>query len=274
MVTNVNVVGFKSDKGFSSGPGATIFDIIQANEFKVIGGLDITAQTIQGAVVNGDINISPNGTGKLVAGTIKSTTISNQQLVVSNSGTLTGDSNLTWSGSTLAVTGTINTRTVTSTDPVNELTLTSPTAVKVSVGLTVTGNASAANLSATTKVSAPQMEATGVASKIRFYFDNVAAFPSATTWEGSLAYAADTARIYYAGGGSWKLLSIPTDQLTSFNNITITGGSINGTPVGATTPSTGNFTSATVTATPTQATQLTNKRYVDSRFYLALALAG
>jgi hypothetical protein len=51
---------------------------------------------------------------------------------------------------------------------------------------------------------------------------------------------------------------------------TITGGSINNTPIGATTPSTGVFTSVstttgTISTTPANATDLVNKQYVDDQ---------
>ena len=44
-------------------------------------------------------------------------------------------------------------------------------------------------------------------SKMRFYWANVAAFPSATTYEGGLAFAEDTNRIYVASDTAWGSLA-------------------------------------------------------------------
>jgi hypothetical protein len=44
-------------------------------------------------------------------------------------------------------------------------------------------------------------------SKMRFYWANVAAFPSATTYEGGLAYAEDTNRMYVASDTAWVSLA-------------------------------------------------------------------
>jgi len=48
-------------------------------------------------------------------------------------------------------------------------------------------------------------------SKIRFYHANVAAFPSATTYEGGLAFAEDTNRMYFATDTNWLSLAPELD---------------------------------------------------------------
>lgn len=146
--------------------------------------------------------------------------------------------------------------------------ISSPSFVDVSATGTITGN-----------IAASYVEASGVGSKIRFYFDDVASFPSAATWEGSLAYANNTSKLYYANGTTWQEIARPesginTTDASSFSNVTITGGSINGTPVGNVTPSTGAFTTATVSSEPTLPNQITNKTYVDRKTNLAIALSG
>jgi len=146
--------------------------------------------------------------------------------------------------------------------------ISSPSFVDVSATGTITGD-----------VVASYVEASGVGNKIRFYFEDVTSFPNATVWEGSLAYANNTSKIYYANGSTWQELARPesginTTDASSFSNVTITGGSINGTPIGASTPAAATFTSASVSAVPTLANQLTNKRYVDQQLYLAIALSG
>ena len=54
------------------------------------------------------------------------------------------------------------------------------------------------------------------------------------------------------------------------SGLNITNSTINSTTIGATTPSTGHFTSGQVDATPTGATDIANKQYVD---YLAAGLS-
>jgi len=151
--------------------------------------------------------------------------------------------------------------------------ITSPSFVDVSATGTITGN-----------VSAGYVEASGVGSKIRFYFDDLASFPSAVTWKGSLAYANNTQKIYYANGATWQQISRSTDgvnttESSSFSNVSVTGGSINGTPIGNTSPSTGaftsaSFTSASIASEPVLPNQITNKAYVDRKTNLAIALSG
>jgi len=48
------------------------------------------------------------------------------------------------------------------------------------------------------------------------------------------------------------------------SGLTITNSTIDSSPIGATTPSTGSFTSGQVAATPTGSTDIANKLYVDS----------
>ena len=58
---------------------------------------------------------------------------------------------------------------------------------------------------------------------------------------------------------------IDTEALTvPIANSAITGGSINNTPIGATTPSTAAFTSASVTETPVNTNDVANKGYADN----------
>ena len=52
-------------------------------------------------------------------------------------------------------------------------------------------------------------------SKLRFYYANVAAFPSATTYEGGLAFAEDTNRMYFATDTNWLSLAPELDPAFS-----------------------------------------------------------
>ena len=274
MVTNTAVqtkleadVGFKSPNITVGQDGSIISVSVKA------GDLLVSGHTIAAQGTNEDITLTPSGTGSVTVPRLKISSLVDNQILFGSSSSLSSTSSLLWASSTLTVAGTVNARSLASTDSLNELTLSSPTVVTISPALTVSGNASATNLSATTKISAPLIEATGTGNKIRFYFANLAAFPSATTWEGSFGYAADTKRIYLATSTGWVEVAQATTS-PSYNNVTITGGSIDGTTIGASNPAAATFTSVNVTALPTATTQLTNKRYVDKQVYAAIAIAG
>jgi hypothetical protein len=279
MAVNAQQVKFESDYGFNV-PGIELGNDGSLVAVSVRGGdLLISNTTVAAQGTNKTITLSPTGTGTVSTPKLTITSLADDHVAYSNNGAIEGNTNFRWNGTTLSATN-LNTRSVASTDPFNELVLNSPSVVTVNAALTATGTVTAPNITATTgKVLSPLVEATGPANKIRFYFDNVASFPDAAVWEGSLAYANDTSKIYYAKGTAWQEVARPesginTTESSSFSNVSITGGSINGTPIGASTPAAATFTSASVSAVPTLANQLTNKRYVDQQLYLAIALSG
>lgn len=279
MAVNAQQVKFESDYGFNV-PGIELGNDGSLVAVSVRGGdLLISNTTVAAQGTNKTITLSPTGTGTVSTPKLTITSLADDHVAYSNNGAIEGNANFRWNGTTLSATN-LNTRSVASTDPLNELVLNSPSVVTVNAALTATGTVTAPNITATTgKVLSPLVEATGPANKIRFYFDNVASFPDAAVWEGSLAYANDTSKIYYAKGTAWQEVARPesginTTESSSFSNVSITGGSINGTPIGASTPAAATFTSASVSAVPTLANQLTNKRYVDQQLYLAIALSG
>jgi hypothetical protein len=62
-------------------------------------------------------------------------------------------------------------------------------------------------------------------------------------------------------------------QNGSFLGLTSASGTLNNTVIGDVTPTTASFTTATMTATPSGPTQITNKKYVDmTSSALAIAL--
>jgi hypothetical protein len=74
-----------------------------------LSNLNITANTIASLGTNANINLTPNGTGEVVASTLAVTDLSANRIVYSadNAGTLTDTSNLTFDGSQMVVTGTM-----------------------------------------------------------------------------------------------------------------------------------------------------------------------
>ena len=70
--------------------------------------IDIDASTITSNNTNGALNLAANGTGKVTVPTgneLVVTDLDDTAVIFSNSGELTSDTNFTWDGSTLAVTG-------------------------------------------------------------------------------------------------------------------------------------------------------------------------
>ena len=100
-------------------------------------------------------------------------------------------------------------------------------------------------------ITAPQ-----VGSIIPFYFNNQAAFPSASTYHGALAHSHSDGAMYFAHGAVWiRLLDtggpLGTPSSGTVTNLTGTASiDINGT-VGATTPTTGAFTVLTASSDST-----------------------
>lgn len=80
----------------------------------IVGDLDVDNINIDGNTIistdtDGDINLTPNGTGEVVASTLTVSDLTDNRLVVAGtSGALEDDANLTWNGSTLGVTGDIS----------------------------------------------------------------------------------------------------------------------------------------------------------------------
>jgi len=71
-----------------------------------VDNININGNTIISTDTNGDVNITPDGTGEVVASTLTVSDLTDNRLVVAGtSGALEDDANLTWSGTALAVTG-------------------------------------------------------------------------------------------------------------------------------------------------------------------------
>lgn len=80
-------------------------------EVDIVGDLDVDNININGNSItstdaNGNINLTPQGTGEVVASSLTVSDLTNNRLVVVGpSGALEDDANLTWDGTTLTVTG-------------------------------------------------------------------------------------------------------------------------------------------------------------------------
>lgn len=73
-----------------------------------VDNININGNTIISTDTDGDINLTPNGSGEVVASTLTVSDLTDNRIVVAGtSGALEDDGNLTWDGSALGVTGTI-----------------------------------------------------------------------------------------------------------------------------------------------------------------------
>ena len=71
-----------------------------------LGNIDIGSNAITSTDTNGDINLTPNGSGEVVASTLSVSDLTSGRVVLAGaSGALNDSANLTFDGSTLAVTG-------------------------------------------------------------------------------------------------------------------------------------------------------------------------
>lgn len=68
--------------------------------------------------------------------------------------------------------------------------------------------------------------------------------PTASLWEGAIVYDSDDSAVKRSDGANWSSVSGSYDPA----NVAITGGTINGTSVGASTASTGRFTTIAFSA--------------------------
>ncbi len=74
-----------------------------------IGNFQITSNTISSTNTNGNINLTPNGTGEVIAASLTVSDLTSTRVVLAGtSGSLTDNSNLTFSGTLLTVTGSAN----------------------------------------------------------------------------------------------------------------------------------------------------------------------
>jgi len=210
---------------------ATVLTDIVADTTPQLGGdLDVNGQSIV-SVSNGDINITPNGTGDVVVSTIEVSDLTDNRVVIAGTaGALEDDANLTYNGTTLATNGLSAT-----TADINGGTID---------GTTIGGASAAAGTF--TDLSATNAALTGG------YVDNVhvgantAATGSFTTLEAS-----GTSTLAQVDA---TILNGATLNVTNGNVTTLTAPTINA----------GTTTSATVNATTGNVTTLTATNVINT----------
>lgn len=141
------------------------------------GNLDVNGYLIQG---NGGINLLANivtSADLIAVGAVSASTAA-----ITNNSTFGGS--VTIGGTTQGTVGNFSTSVTTAT-------LNATTELQVVGPASITG----------------AITSTAAGSKMRFYWADVSSFPSATTYEGGLAFAEDTNRMYFASDTAWLSLA-------------------------------------------------------------------
>ena len=174
-------------------------------------------------------------------------TLTNGNLSVGGTSTLTGNTTV---GGTLGVTGntTLSTLTTTGLAALNSLTTASADINGGTIDGTIIGNTSAA---------AATFTYTSITNDLTVLGNTTIPTGNLTLSSGHLTVGGNgTVGGTFGVTGNTTLTTLTTTGLATLNsltttNATITGGSINGTPIGGTTPSTGVFTTLSTTGAAT-----------------------
>ena len=215
---------------------ATVLTDIVADTTPQLGGnLDVNGQSIV-SVSNGDINITPNGTGDVVVSTIEVSDLTDNRVVIAGTaGALEDDANLTYNGTTLATNGLSAT-----TADINGGTID---------GTTIGGASAAAGTF--TDLSATNAALTGG------YVDNVHVGANTAATGSFTSLDATTADI--DGGtidatviGGTTPAAVTTSSLVA-TTADINGGTVDGTNIGVSSQGSGAFTTLSASGTSTVA---------------------
>jgi hypothetical protein len=225
--------------------------LVTENFVQTLTNKTLSGATIAGGTINGTtVGATTAATGRFT--TLSAIATSNQLALGTGTAVLTV-TNAQASSQTLtipAITGPDTVVTQAFTQTLTNKTLTSPvisggTIDGASIGATTASTGRFTTLTATTSTSTPTLSATNTTNQVALGTTNVMtitapqASGSATLTLPSLGAVADSVT-YQA-------------QAQNLSNKTITLGSINNTPIGASTASTGRFTTVTATASSNQA---------------------
>lgn len=194
---------------------------IKANAIQVdnitLGNIDISGNTISSSNNNGNINLTPNGSGEVIAATLAVTDLTSDRIVyVGSNDSLVDSSNLTFNGTTLVVTGTANV--------VGELNVDN---IKID-GTTVSSTSTNANINLTpngtgTVVAATLAVTDLTANRVAYVGANDVLVDSANlTFDGSTLVVTGTANV--AGQFNADNIRLDGNTISSINsngNITI-----------------------------------------------------
>jgi hypothetical protein len=201
------------------------------------GNLDMNGYIITG---NGAINILSTittSTNLVAVGAVQASTAA-----ITNNSTFGGS--VTIGGTTVGTVGNFSTSVTTATlNATSELQVVGPASI---TGAITSGAAG---------------------SKMRFYWSDVSSFPSATTYEGGLAFAEDTNRMYFASDTAWLSLAPEASPALTGTPTAPTATKATNTTQIATTAHVKDvvsdyapLASPTLTGTPTTTTQATGTR--------------
>ena len=202
---NVNSIKNKSGEGAPNFPnGATAVGIVTATTFdgnitgnQSGGSINATTGSFNNSLqANGGASIS-GGSGLTASSAKISDLTDNRVVIAGNSGELEDSSNLTFDGSTLAVTGALSASSGSFSGNVSVggvLTYEDVTNVD-SVGIVTARDG--------IRVTGGVIEAQSGENKIPALYANLAALPSASTYHGMFAHVHTTEKGYFAHAGAW-----------------------------------------------------------------------
>ena len=254
-------------------------DVVQDTTPQLGGSLDVNGQSIV-SVSNGDINITPNGTGDVVVSTIEVSDLTNNRVVIAGTaGALEDDSNLTYDGTTLATNGlsattadinggTIDGTTIGGTTPgaVTTSSLVATTADinggtvdATNIGATTPGTAAVTTLSASGTSTLAQVDATVITgATVNATTGNVTTLTGTTATYTTVNAGTTTSATVNATTGNVTTLTATnvintTLVATNFSssNVDVNGGAIDGATVGAASASSGAFTTLSASGNTT-----------------------
>ena len=259
---------------------ATVLTDIVADTTPQLGGsLDVNGQSIV-SVSNGDINITPNGTGDVVVSTIEVSDLTNNRVVIAGTaGALEDDANLTYNGTTLATNGlsattadidggTIDGTTIGGTTPAAVTTsslvattadINGGTVDATNIGATTPGTAAVTTLSASGTSTLAQVDATVITgATVNATTGNVTTLTGTTATYTTVNAGTTTSATVNATTGNVTTLTATnvintTLVATNFSsgNVDVNGGAVDGATVGAASASTGAFTTLSASGNTT-----------------------
>ena len=254
-------------------------DVVQDTTPQLGGSLDVNGQSIV-SVSNGDINITPNGSGDVVLSTAKVSDLTNNRVVIAGtSGALEDDANLTYDGATLTTNGLVATTADINGGTIDGATIggTTPGAVTTSslvattadinagtidatnIGATTPGTAAVTTLSASDTSTLAQVDATVITgATVNATTGNVTTLTGTTaTYTTVNAVTANPVTLNATTGNVTTLTATNVINTTlvatnfSSSNVDVNGGAVDGTPIGAASANTGAFTTLSASGNTT-----------------------
>jgi hypothetical protein len=227
-----------------------------------LGNIGIDGNTISSTDTNGDINLTPNGSGEVIASTFTVSDLTSGRVVLAGtSGAIEDSANLTFDGTTLTVTGNANVSV--NLDVAGEATLASATVSDLTSGRVVlAGTSGAIEDSANLTFDGTTLVVTGNANiSVNLDVAGEATLASATVSDltsGRIVLAGTSGAIEDSANLTFDGTTLTVSGNAAIDNVTIDGNTVSTSAGNLTLTSTGGE----VTATSLAVSDLTSGRVV------------